>query len=77
LDLKYNIGNGLPIKYEFIGDEPTKYNRHWEKLYRYPYKKHRAIFRDLIRGYEARQIVQISGLGEPAKQHCFFRPLTI
>jgi len=44
-----------------------KYNRHWEKNFFYPYKKHRAIFHRLIDVAANRQIVQISGLRRTGK----------
>jgi len=52
-----------------------KYNRHWEKNYRYPYKKHRTIFKQLIEQLNSRQIVEISGLRRSGKTTLLFQIL--
>lgn len=52
-----------------------KYNRHWEKEYRYPYKKHRTIFTHLINALNTRQIVEISGLRRTGKTTLLFQVL--
>ncbi|MDZ7340973.1 MAG: ATP-binding protein [candidate division KSB1 bacterium] len=50
-----------------------KYNRHWEKDYRYPYEKHRAIFGQLINQLNSRQIIEISGLRRTGKTTLLFQ----
>jgi len=52
-----------------------KYNRHWEKQYRYPYKKHRTTFQQLIHEINTRQIVEISGLRRTGKTTLLFQVL--
>ena len=52
-----------------------KYNRHWEKFYRYPYTKHRTIFKQLINELNTRQIVEISGLRRTGKTTLLFQVL--
>ncbi|MBN2089762.1 ATP-binding protein [candidate division KSB1 bacterium] len=50
-----------------------KYNRHWEKNYRYPYKKHRTVFKSLINQLSTRQIIEISGLRRTGKTTLLFQ----
>ncbi len=50
-----------------------KYNRHWEKNYRYPYEKHRTIFKQLIELRNSRQIIEISGLHRTGKTTLIFQ----
>ena len=52
-----------------------RYNRHWEKSYRYPYKKHRKFFKQLINTLNTRQIVEISGLRRTGKTTLLFQVL--
>ncbi|MFQ5631892.1 MAG: ATP-binding protein, partial [bacterium] len=52
-----------------------KYNRHWEKFFKYPYQKHRTIFRQLIRELDTRQIVEISGLRRTGKTTLLFQAI--
>lgn len=52
-----------------------KYNRHWEKSYRYPYQKHRTLFHQLINQLNTRQIVEISGLRRTGKTTLLFQVL--
>lgn len=52
-----------------------KYNRHWEKSYRYPYQKHRTLFHQLIDQLNTRQIVEISGLRRTGKTTLLFQVL--
>lgn len=44
-----------------------KYNRHWQKGFRYPYKKRRKLFKKLLSLLEKRQIVEITGLRRVGK----------
>ncbi len=52
-----------------------KYNRHWEKSYRYPYEKRRTIFKQLITELNTRQIIEISGLRRTGKTTLLFQVL--
>ncbi|MBC8184774.1 ATP-binding protein [candidate division KSB1 bacterium] len=52
-----------------------KYNRHWEKGFLYPYKKHRFIFNTLIKELDSKQIVEISGLRRTGKTTLLFQVL--
>lgn len=44
-----------------------KYNRHWQKGFRYPYKKRRKLFKKLLSLLDKRQIVEITGLRRAGK----------
>ena len=50
-----------------------KYNRHWEKGFRYPYVKRREIFSSLIGTIHKRQIVEIVGLRRTGKTILLFQ----
>ena len=50
-----------------------KYNRHWEKGFKYPYVKRREIFSSLIGTIHKRQIVEIVGLRRTGKTILLFQ----
>jgi len=50
-----------------------KYNRHWEKGFKYPYPKKRKIFSKLTDLLFTRQIIQIVGLRRVGKTTLFFQ----
>jgi len=50
-----------------------KYNRHWEKGFRYPFAKKRNIFFSLIETINKRQIVEIVGLRRTGKTTLLFQ----
>lgn len=52
-----------------------KYNRHWEKDFRYPYQKQRTLFEQLVNQLETRQIVELSGLRRTGKTTLLFQVL--
>lgn len=52
-----------------------KYNRHWEKDYRYPYEKQRSIFKQLLNQLNTRQIIELSGLRRTGKTTLLFQVL--
>jgi len=52
-----------------------KYNRHWEKSFRYPYRKKRKLFQQLINQLDTRQIIEISGLRRTGKTTLLFQVL--
>lgn len=51
----------------------AKFNRHWEKGYRYPYPKKRQIFTDLVSFIDKRQIGEITGLRRLGKTILMFQ----
>lgn len=52
-----------------------KYNRHWEKAFRYPYQQRRSLFKQLIDQLNTRQIVELSGLRRTGKTTLLFQML--
>jgi len=52
-----------------------KYNRHWEKAFRYPYQQKRILFKQLINQLATRQIVELSGLRRTGKTTLLFQAL--
>ncbi len=52
-----------------------KYNRHWEKNYRYPYLTQRMIFKQLADELHTRQIIEITGLRRTGKTTLLFQLL--
>ncbi|RMH89542.1 MAG: ATP-binding protein, partial [Calditrichaeota bacterium] len=50
-----------------------RYNRHWEQGFRYPYPKHRALFRQLVSEVETPQIIELSGLRRTGKTTLLFQ----
>lgn len=53
--------------------ELLKYNRHWEKGYRYPYPKKRDVFDVLIKAVDKRQIVELVGMRRTGKTTLLFQ----
>lgn len=51
----------------------AKFNRHWEKGYRYPYPKKRQIFADLVSSLNKKQIGEITGLRRLGKTILMFQ----
>lgn len=52
-----------------------KYNRHWEKAFRYPYHQRRNLFKQLIDQLDTRQIIELSGLRRTGKTTLLFQVL--
>lgn len=50
-----------------------KYNRHWEKSFRYPFTIKRDLFNLLLTGIEKRQILELIGLRRTGKTTIFFQ----
>ncbi|OIN98035.1 hypothetical protein AUJ66_01680 [Candidatus Desantisbacteria bacterium CG1_02_38_46] len=50
-----------------------KYNRHWEKGFKYPYTRKREIFNELLKHIEERQIVEVVGLRRTGKTTLLFQ----
>lgn len=50
-----------------------KYNRHWEKAFRYGYGKKRTIFEKLAGLIDTKQIVELAGLRRTGKTVLFFQ----
>jgi len=50
-----------------------KYNRHWEKGFRYPFPKKRRIFSKLVSLLPKKQIIEITGLRRVGKTTLFFQ----
>ncbi len=50
-----------------------KYNRHWEKDFKYPFPKKRDIFNNVLGYLNERQIVEVAGLRRVGKTTLFFQ----
>lgn len=50
-----------------------KYNRHWEKGFKYPFFKKRKLFKKLVSFLPKRQIIEITGLRRVGKTTLFFQ----
>lgn len=49
-----------------------KYNRHWEKGFKYAFLKKRDSFSDLLKYIDKKQIVELVGLRRTGKTTLFF-----
>ncbi len=68
--LLYNTGNPLLVLYDFKGIafmNLIKYNRHWDKGFKYPYEKKRLEFEKLLESLNKRQIFELIGLRRTGK----------
>jgi uncharacterized protein len=50
-----------------------KYNRHWEKGFKYPFGKKRKVLKELIKSVSSRQILELAGLRRTGKTTLFFQ----
>jgi hypothetical protein len=69
--MHYNIFGGVIEHMEM--KNMLKYNRHWEKGFKYPFPKKREICDTLLGYWDERQIVELVGLRRVGKTTLFFQ----
>ena len=75
-DASNNIRSEILINYELfriMSLNLLKYNRHWEKNFRYSFPKKREIFQELAKSIFKKRIVELTGLRKSGKTTLLFQ----